>query len=107
MHENCLLRFSSALSESLEWEQYQVASTIFEFFEGWERAFVDDDSGLVIIEGAGFAPGRQYVCIYYDNAVIEVNVCQLNSLMSLHAYVQLHASTAFSSNDVSLIRCEV
>ena len=62
-------------SKSFVWEQYQIASTIFEFFEGWERATVDDDSGLVMIEGAGFSPARQYVCLYYDNAVIEVKFC--------------------------------
>ncbi len=41
----------------------------------------------MIIEGAGFAPGRQYVCIYYDNAVVEVNVCPLRSLLSFYADV--------------------
>ena len=74
------------------WEQYQIASTIFEFFQGWERAFVDDDSGLVVIEGAGFAPSREYVCLYYDNAVIEVRLC----CKMVHLYVMLECCRAHS-----------
>jgi len=54
--------------------QYQVASTAFEYFEGWTRASVSEDSGLVQIEGAGFLPARKYMCQYFDKANLEVNV---------------------------------
>ena len=52
--------------------QYQDASTIFKYSEGWERAYVLDDSGLVVVEGAGFSSEREYKCQFFDKANLEV-----------------------------------
>ena len=47
------------------------ASTVFEYVEGWNGASVSDDSGLVIIEGAGFSTIRSYECQFFDKANLE------------------------------------
>ena len=57
--------------------QYQAASTVFEFSEGWERAYVSEDTGLVMIEGAGFAQTRSYTCQFFDRPNLEVRLHSL------------------------------
>lgn len=54
--------------------QYQAASTVFEFLEGWERAYVSEETGFVMIEGAGFAESRRYTCQFFDKPNVEVSL---------------------------------